>query len=109
MALNLPNAYLSDYPCTGNRCLSQHDQLVTLVYLLNSVTAQLTVPNLEKAVKQYRNLTPPELMQLLIAQFSTTVDVDGTDLKCLSCYSDRKLIEMLTYLMAVAIIDLPLN
>lgn len=103
-----PAPYLSAYPCTNSQCLSPHEQLVTLVYLYNSLTVGLTVSQLEQAVKKYRNLSNAEFMQILIATFpaNTLNNLDGEDLKCLTCYSDRKLLEMLVYLISQGITDL---
>lgn len=93
-------------PCDGGQCLSMHEQLVRLVFLFNVVAGSSTVDTLEADTKQYRSLGWPELLQYIITFFPSNVTdvLTETNLKCLRCYSDRRLQEMLVHLMGHAVL-----
>lgn len=96
-----PGASLDDHPCTGPHCLSIHDQLVLLVWLLAAWTSGGTPAELEIATKRFRNISLHDGLQFLIEAFpdATIEAVTSDDLKCLKCYSNQKLFEMLLYLV----------
>lgn len=98
-------AYLAKDPCSSGRCLSYHEQLVLLVYLWNSITANAPVSSFDNIIRKHRNLSNAELIQSMIGAFTEeTIDaITPEDLKCLTCFTDRTLLEILTYLQTRAI------
>lgn len=91
--------YLAKDPCSSGRCLSYHEQLVMLVYLYNQATANAPVAAFDNLIKTYRNLSRAQMLQALIGAFpEETIDaITAEDLKCISCFSDQTLLELLTY------------
>jgi hypothetical protein len=110
MPINFPNLELPTTPCMAEQCLSYHQQLVLFVFLANlRVNNGETADYLENAVKRYRNLAPAELIQMITTQFEAAEIAQATPeaLKCFNCYTDRKLLEMATWLLAAGIKTLP--
>ncbi len=97
---NDPGATLDDHPCISNHCLSEHELLATLVFLMAAFADAGTPDELEAATKRFRNMSKVDMLAFMNASFSDALisTANSEALKCLTCYSDQKLKEMFVYL-----------
>ena len=104
MALN------TDFPCTTGKCLSFHEQLALLVFLIVGFMAQGdTVDSLVEDTKDLRNLSPNQLLQNVLAGFGTDLIATATPeaLACYNCLSTQKLLEILSLQVASLVAPVP--
>lgn len=95
-----PGASLADNPCVAPKCMSEHELMAMLVFLMAAYTSAGTPAQLETATKKFRGISKVQGLAFMNTAFSDQLVETATaaNLKCLECYSDQQLFQMFLYL-----------